>query len=379
MNRYLSFSLSSLTVAAILFSGCGEDRSTLYDSNGNKISFSGKKEIWIYDTREGRNMTAQNYVYIPGGFDVDGDGIDESGFWLAKYEARESNETISPLNMGTIRNAIRSSFLIYNPDTKRFDRQLDINDSSYLTSGLASIPEFHVNRVKFSEEGNATGSYSPVEAAMAMVFSQVEDVPWRLSLPSEKQWMQIVKLVINNKENWTSEKIGEGKIYRGERYNSDSRRYFIIANNILGNDPHVPEDYRVRVYDLSGGHAEWTKGMFAINDRFLGGNAGLNEYTTLGNNVPKWWMPILEGEEQPLHSIYGAGMYFDGANTSGATDTINLTGVTGDVDPYAVVARGGSAARGDEDLTGVSAAKLSYGPGFKDPSIGFRGASEYVE
>ncbi len=377
MNRYLSF---SLLVAGILFySGCGEDRSTLYDNNGHKIAPSGEKVKWIYETREGRNMIAQNYVYIPGGFDVDGDGVDENGFWLAKYEARESNETISPLNMGTIREAIRSNFLIYNPDTKRFDRQLDINDSNYLTSGLASVPEFHVNRVKFSEEGNATGSYSPVEAAMAMVFSQVKDVPWRVSLPSEKQWMQIVKLVINNKENWTSGRVGEGKLYRGKRFNAVNRRYFVIANNVLGNDLHVPEDYRARVYDLSGDHAEWTKGMFAVNDRFLGGNAGLNEYTTLGSNTPKWWMPILEGEDRPLHSIYGAGMYFDGANTSGATDTLNLTGVTGDVDPFAVVARGGSDARGDETLTGVSAAKLSYGPGFKDPSIGFRGASEYVQ
>ncbi len=377
MNRYISFSL--LIIGMILCNGCGEDRSTLYDSNGHKISLHGETLKWIYETREGRNMIAHNYVYIPGGFDVDGDGVDESGFWLARYEATESNETISPLNMGTIREAIRSNFLIFNPHTKQFDRQLDINDSHYLTSGLASVPELHVNRVIFREESNATGSYSPLEAAMAMVFSQIEDVPWRVSLPSDKQWMQIVKLVINNKENWTSGKVGEGRLYRGERYDSTDRRYFVIANNILGNDTHVPEDYHTRVYDLSGGHAEWTKGMFAVGDRFLGGNAGLNEYTVLGNNAPKWWMPILEGEEQPLHSIYGAGMYFDGANTSGATDTLNLIGVTGDVDPFTVVARGGSFARGDKTLTGISAAKLSYGPGFKDPSIGFRGASEYVE
>ena len=105
----------------------------------------------------------------------------------------------------------------------------------------------------------------------------------------------------------------------------------------------------------------------------------MSEYTALGSDTPKWWMPILKNETVPLHSIYGAGLYFDGSNRSGATDTLNITGATGDVDPYAVVARGGSAARGDEALTGVSAAKLSYGPGFKDPSIGFRGASEYVE
>ncbi|RUM63266.1 MAG: hypothetical protein DSZ05_08840 [Sulfurospirillum sp.] len=324
-------------------------------------------------------MISQNYVYIPGGFDVDGDGIDEGGFWLAKYEAKESNETVSPLNLGTIREAIRNNFLIYNPETRLFDQQLDANSTVYRSTPLFTVPELHVNRIVFNDEGNATGSYSPVEAAVAMNYSQIEDVPWRLSLPSEKQWMQVVKLVINNKANWTSGKVGEGRLYQGKRYSSTNRRYFVIENSILGNDKHVPKDYSTRVYDLSGGLAEWTKGMFAINDRFLGGNAGLIEYMALGANAPMWWMPVLEGEARPLHSIYGAGMYFDGSNTSGATDTLNLTGVTGDVDPFAVVARGGSAAIGDESLTGVSAAKLSYGPGFKDPSIGFRGASEYVE
>ncbi len=377
MNRYIN--LSILVAGLLVFSGCGEDRSTLYDSNGNKIAPSGKKVQWIYDTADGREMVANNYVYIPGGFDVDGDGFEESGFWLAKYEARETNETLSAFNMGTVFEAIRNNFLIYNPQTKRFDKQLDINSSAYPSKALSSIFDFHVNRVRFTDEGNATGSYSPIEAALAMKYSQVEESQWRVSLPSEKQWMQVVQLVINNKANWTTGEVGKGRLFYGKRDNGTDRRYFVIENSILGYDPHVPDDYSVHVYDLSGNLAEWTKGMFVIEDRFLGGAAGMVEYNTLGTDAPKWWMPILKGEELPLHSIYGAGKYFDGSNTSGATDTLNLTGVTGDVDPYAVVARGGSSARGDHELTGISAAKLDYGPGFKDPAIGFRGASVYVE
>ena len=96
MKRY--FNLSVLAAAAVLYTGCGEDRSTLYDGSGNAIGGSGHKVEWIYNTREGKEMVANNFVYIPGGFDVDGDGIEEGGFWLAKYEARESNVSVSGLD-----------------------------------------------------------------------------------------------------------------------------------------------------------------------------------------------------------------------------------------------------------------------------------------
>jgi hypothetical protein len=173
--------------------------------------------------------------------------------------------------------------------------------------------------------------------------------------------------------------VGEGKLFRGIRYESVDRRYFVISNGLLGTDPNVPKAYSAHVYDLSGNLAEWTTGMLAIDDRFLGGNGGEEEYTALGATVPKWWLPILEGKSTPLPSLYGVGKYYDGSTISGANDTLNITGSTGFVDNYAVVSRGGSIARGDKDLTGVSAAKLEYGPGFKDPSIGFRAASAYVE
>ena len=378
MKKIFSF---SVVVAALVFSGCGEDRSTLYDGNGQKITPSGKRISWIYDTPEGQRMIANNYVYIPGGFDVDGDGIEESGFWLAKYEARESNETLSVNIMDNLSDIIRDHFLIYNPSaaSQRFDRQLDINTTLYANTRVDQIEGFHVGRVYFTDEGDAAQSFSPVEAVVAMELSQVEKTPWHLSLPTEKQWMQVVQLVINNKENWTGGEVRKGKLYQGKGYSETDRRYFVIANNLLGNDPHVPSNYTTTVFDLSGNLAEWTRGMVAIDDRFLGGAAGLQEYTAIESTAPKWWLPILRGETSPLHSIYGAGMYYDGATTSGATDTLPITGNFGDVDPYAVVARGGSFAKGDSDLLGVSAAKLNYGPGFKDPTIGFRGASGYVE
>ncbi len=366
----------SIVVTVLGLQGCGEDRSTLYDGSGNKIVSLGKKVSWIYDTTDGKKMIANNFVYIPGGFDVDGDQVPEEGFWLAKYEARETNQTINLDNIGTISDIIRDSFLVYNKETRKFDQQVDINNS-YLNIPLSTLQGFSANKVLFSADGTPVSSYSPIEAVVALAHSQVDNARWHITLPSEKQWMQIVQLVINNKENWSGE-IGKGKIFQGTTFKAKEKRDFVIANNLLGQDTHVPLDYKVHVYDLSGNLAEWTNGMIAKKDRFLGGDAGEVEYTTLGNDTPKWWIPILNGESVPLTSLYGAGKYYDGSTLNGTTDVLNITGNTGDVDDFAVVARGGSFTEADQTLVGISAAKLNYGPGFKDPTLGFRAASGYV-
>ena len=368
-----------VAAAVLLGAGCGGDRSTFYDADGNRVGSSGHGK-WIYESDAGRKMVAANFVYIPGGFDVDGDGQNESGFWLAKYEARETNETVSGTESTAVSDLIRSHFLLYDAKSRRFDAQIPADSSVDRNTPASQILGFHANRVIFSPEGNATGSYSAVEAIVALEHSQVAGVQkWHVSLPTEKQWMQVVKLAINNKENWTGGKVGEGRLYRGKRYNGSDRNYLVIGNGVLGKDPHVSADYSVHVYDFSGNLAEWTRGLIAVDDRFLGGNSGETEFTKLGADTPRWWLPILEGESFPLSSIEGVGKYFDGSTLSGASDTLNITGSTGFVDPYAVDVRGGSSSRGDQSLTGLSAAKFEYGPGFKDPAIGFRGASDYIE
>ena len=373
-----SGSVIAIFAAAALLTGCGGNRSTLYDANGQKVhTSSGSK--WIYETDGGREMLANNFVYIPGGFDVDEDGVDESGFWLARYEARESNESVTATGFGNVDDLIRNHFMIYNKQSQRFDTILAKDSGAYLKKPVAEILGFHAARVTFTPEGNATGSYSAIEAIVALENSQIRGAGWHISLPSEKQWMQLVKLIINNKENWTGGKVGEGKLFQGLKYGSSDRRYFVISNGILGKDKHVPENYTTRVYDLSGNVAEWTSGMVAIDDRFLGGGNGEVEYTQLGADTPRWWLPILQSDSFTLSSIDGVGKYYDGSNLGGTSDTLNITGSTGFVDGYAVVARGGSKVRGDQTLTGISAAKLEYGPGFKDPSVGFRGASDYIE
>ena len=362
-------------VTSLFVSGCGDDR-----SHGTyKLSKSGVKQSWIYESGQGSVMVENNFVYIPGGFDVDGDGVIESGFWLSVYEAKEDNATNKNIDLSditNIQNFIRENFWVYNPNDeyKRFNKSLPL-DNGYTNSPASDLS---ISQVIFNDSGKTVKNISPLEAAISLKSSQI-DGGYKIMLPTEKQWMHVVQLVINNPKNWTSKEVGKGQLYQGDRSGTGNRRTFVIENSILGDDLYVPKDYSVDVYDLSGGVAEWTSGMVAIGDRFLTGDSGKNEYSSI-NNIPTWWKPILEGQSTSLGQMEGAGQYHDGSSLAGTTDTIivNADGTKGNVDNYAVVARGGSNSIDDKRLVGISAAKLDYGVGFQDPTVGFRGATAYL-
>ncbi len=365
----------TVAIISLFITGCGDDRSHGID----KLTKSGIEQSWIYESGQGNIMVENNFVYIPGGFDVDGDGLTESGFWLSVYEAKEDNTTSKNIDLSditNIQNFIRENFWVYNPNDeyKRFNKSLPL-DNGYTNSPASDLS---ISQVIFNDTGKTVRNISPLESAISLKSSQIEG-GYEILLPSEKQWMHLVKLVINNPKNWTSKELGKGQLYQGDRDGTDNRRTFVIENSILGEDSNVPKDYAVDVYDLSGGVAEWTSGMVAIGDRFLTGDSGKNEYNAI-NNIPSWWKPILEGQSASLGQMEGAGQYHDGSSLAGTTDTIivNSDGTKGNVDDYAVVARGGSNSIDDKTLVGISAAKLDYGVGFQDPTVGFRASTAYL-
>lgn len=368
----------SVAVISLFVSGCGEDRS----HGENNLSKFGEKKSWIYESDEGKTMVENNFVYIPGGFDVDGDGVEEGGFWLAKYEAKDDNTTdedIHVSNITNIQNFLANNFQVFDPTSnyKKFSRFVS-QDSGYTTGSALDIVGLSASKVIFNETGDTVKNISPLEAVISLQSSQI-DGGYPILLPSEKQWMHLVKLIINNPENWTGKEVGKGKLFQGDRYALSDRRTFVIENSILGEDQYVPEDYKVDLFDLSGGVAEWTSGMVAIEDRFLTGDSGKREYNDV-NSIPSWWKPILNDQTISLGSIEGAGQYHDGSAIAGTNDSliVNSDGTKGDVDNYAVVARGGSNSVDDNTLVGISAAKLNYGVGYQGPTIGFRAASDYL-
>jgi len=370
--------LVAVVIASIFTSGCGDDR-----SHGTyELSTRGKATQWIYDTPRGEVMVEKNFVYIPGGFDADDDGLNDGGFWLAKYEAKDDNTTnlaIDTSNINNVQTLLEKYFRVYdkNGKYKKFNARLSPS-SGFTTTGVSSIEGLDVSRVIFTEKGKTVKSVSPLEAVISLQNSQIK-AGYGILLPSQKQWMHLVKLVINNPKNWTGKEVGKGKLYQGNKYGTHDRRSFVIENSLLGVDKYVPKNYQVDVYDLSGSVAEWTSGMVKKEDRFLTGDSGRVEYQDV-NNAPLWWKPILKNQQYSLSSMEGAGLYHDGFSRAGTNDTLKVksSGETGNVDDYAVIARGGSNSIDDKTLVGISASKLSYGVGYKGPTVGFRAASDYL-
>jgi len=374
MKKTVFYILFSIFVL-LFINGCGEDRS---HGDATIVEFKAGQK-WIFETDQGKKMLKNNFVYIPGGFDVDGDGNEESGFWLAQYEAKENNETFGAIDLEmseNIQKLLIDNFQVYNPDDKykRFNKTLTTS-SNYLDVSAREIEKFEAFSVVFKEDGEVLNSVSPLEAVISLENSQI-DGGFKIKLPSEKQWMQVVKLVINNPQNWTEEKVGKGKLFQGNKSVGSNRNSFFIKNSILGDDSLVPKNHQVEIFNLSGGVSEWTSGMVKTSNRFLTGNSGKKDYIEV-NNAPSWWKPTLNYEV--LGNAQGAGMYHDGSSSNGANDTLLINSIgTGDVDSYAVVARGGSSSNDDNNLVGISAAKLGYGPGFKEIYVGFRAASNYL-
>ena len=375
--------ISLVSAIALLFVGCGEDRTKPANSGALLLGAHGGGGVdivsKIYESDKGKRMVSNNFVYIPGGFDVDGDGEDESGFWISKYEATEVMGDInsSLLSNNNVNLFLSDNFKVYDPNLKNFSAKLDVN-SSYLKIPLSDVAQLQVTRVGFSPIVAPIKNMSALEAALSLKGSQINGGE-EIGLPSNKQWMQLVQLVVNNPLNWIDGVIGDGKLYQGKKYIGSDSREFTISNNILGIDKNVELDYSVKVSDLSGNLSEWTNGLIAKEDRFVNGGSGILDFESV-NNMPTWLKPFVKDLNLTVGSEVGAGQYHDGFAIAGANDTLEISKHTfGDVDDYSSVARGGSSSIDDRSLVGIGAMKLTYGPGYKGPTVGFRASSKYIK
>ncbi len=380
-----SILISIVSAITLLFVGCGEDRTKPANSGSILLGAHGGDGVdvvvipKIYELDKGKRMVNNNFVYIPGGFDVDGDGENESGFWVSKYEAKEILGDInsSILSDNNVSSFLVENFKVYSPVLKNFSLKLDEN-SSYLKIPLRDVAQLQTSRIGFSPIGESIKNMSSLEAAISLKGSQISGGE-EIGLPSNKQWMQLVQLVVNNPQNWIDGVIGDGKLYQGNKYIGSDSREFTISNNILGVDTNVELDYSVKVSDLSGNLSEWTNGLVAKEDRFVNGGSGVLEFESV-NNMPTWLKPFVQDLNLTVGSEVGAGQYHDGFAIAGANDTLEISIHTfGDVDDYASVSRGGSHSIDDRSLVGIGAMKLTYGPGYKGPTVGFRAASKYIK
>jgi len=280
----------------------------------------------IYNTAQGIAMVNAGFVYVPGGWDVNGDGVIESGFWLSKYlaSATATPAVIKPNLIdylaGTAANAFADGMQVYNPATKQFDQTLCTDGSdaapgvapagcrhnNYFKAGNAAIA---VNRVQFVDNAAPLVNESTVEAMAAIADSPIAGgAP--MNLPSELQWMQVVQLLINNPASWSNGVVnaGGGFLWRGNFSNPGAlaannlgatdtsenatfdvnRRTWLLTNGVMANDSAVPASYCAAtnadasadgslesvnatteaictVWDIAGNVFQWTRGLIAAN------------------------------------------------------------------------------------------------------------------
>ncbi len=194
---------------------------------------------WIYETPVGKIMENAGFVYIPGGFDLDGGG-DESGFWMAKYEARGD----SPTNIqgGNLQNIINRYF---DPDTIHYTQ-----DPAPTSGEKLFIPIYD------NKDGDSLSGMRPYEMAELVSTNQIIDstdtnttLGEPIMLPTNKQYAHVLKLI--------------------SKYKTDQ-----IKNSILAYDENVEEDYRRDIKEINSGKREVTRDLVRLVDL---------------KNYPSWW------------------------------------------------------------------------------------------
>ncbi|MDP3739797.1 MAG: hypothetical protein Q8R02_20585 [Hyphomonadaceae bacterium] len=322
-------------------------------------------------------LLAAGFVYVPGNWDVDGDGTVDTGFYVSRFEARSAaSGTVAIKHLPELMLAAQ----VYNPTLLRFSDRLcsrlnggDGTDASttdtdgscrgnqYLDLEIgAGLPP-----ASFDPALPAKTGISWAEARAVLLGSPVDSAaatggPYPIDLPSEVQWLQLVSIAINTPSNWTGNAVNSGRLYQGHSDNepfgvlaithlddgySDTgnaansgptqRRTLGIPNGIVARDFGVPLSYQTTVWDLAGNAAEWTRGLIAAKsttslsksraggDRFVNGLTAPLDYlgipvsgtsTVSLSLMPGWWKPTVGGKV--LGTASGAGLYLDGAANS---------------------------------------------------------------
>jgi len=285
-------------------------------------------------------MTSVGFVYITGGFDVDGDGIKEKGFWTSAYQARESNIEINTSEIISIvsnyNSFIQKNFILENGTQN--------NISGYTTEYLNDTLKGNMLYFNISRSlGTHRATDMPPYLAWASLSKyEIRDdqnhiINQDLGFLSQKQYVQIMKLLEADKNNG-----GDGHH---------------IRNGLLGIDIEVPLlNYRTTIYEFGVGYKEFLCNLIWLKD-------GIERDKFSLDDIQPWW-------EIDIDNI----IYNHEDDKYGANSTINV-GFGGGVykDNYAVVARGGSTMDLLQGTTGVDTDGHNLTNG-----IGFRVATPYL-
>jgi len=317
----------------------GDGQANIKESSCNEGDPKDKTKIcpYIIDSKEGKILTEHGYSYVPGGFDVDGDGINEGGFWISRYQARKSDKVIPSKTVidkvGNVNRYISKYFKVQN-------RNIDV--TNYMEAPLSEATALAGNHLIFDEESVArlkrVSSFTPYLALVCLQEYRLKDqngteLNITITMPSHKQYLHVKKLLDADLEN-----------------NGDGRH---IRNGLLGTDPNIPLfKYSLIIDEFGEEQHEYVRNLVQLRDTY--GNK-----TFSIDDIPEWW-----DVDPDKFKIFA----------NGAHSTQDLGhGIGPDKDPYAVIVRGGQALDVTEGISGA----LTDDKG-KANGISFRAATSYL-
>jgi len=313
---------------------------------------------FITETEKGASLVSAGFVYVPGGFDVDGDGRNETGFWTSAYHARaKQGELISQgdvnILVGKFNSYIQKNFFMVNA-TDTISPVIHGYSDDLLSDTLVNEPipigkvlEFSVNlnpQIKKRVSG-----IMPFMAVLSLsryhVYdSQQNDLDLKLTLPSLKQYAQIQQLLLADKNHG-----GDGNTLR---------------NGLLGVDKNVPLiSYSKIMHEFGEGYKEYLSSIMQMKEGDI--------VVCTGCPWVKDWMGI---NKDRLVKNPNEVAQDGSAVARGADSNIDVgMGVGSKVDDYGVLIRAGEVL----DLTVGVAGATSDQEG-KHDGVGFRAATPYL-
>jgi hypothetical protein len=328
----------------------GDGQANIRENNCTKGDATDPSKMcpFVVDTVEGNLLREHGYSYVPGGFDVDGDGVNEGGFWISRYQARASGVEISS---ETVIEDVGNANKYVSKHFKVLNRHIDV--LSYKEAKLSETDVVAGSELIFDEESIAgkrrVSNFTPYLAEVCLGHYKLKDengtaLDINISIPTHKQYIQVkmlldADLITPNKDGV----VGDGRH---------------IRNGVLAIDPNVPlYSYSLIVDEFGEDYKEYVRNLVQLRET-INTNTFVDTFS-FEKDVPAWW-----DADSSLFKEFEKG--------ANATQDLGY-GIGPEKDAYAVIVRGGSIL----DVTqGVSGA-LTDDEG-KTNGIGFRAATDYL-
>jgi hypothetical protein len=311
---------------------------------------------FITTSPKGSSLVSAGFAYIPGGFDVDGDGVNETGFWTSSYHARAKKDVIiEPVTIneitGKFNSYIQKNFFMVNA-TESISKVIHGYSNESLSDTLDTVPafkglEFSAN-LNPSEKKRLSGIL-PTFAIVALSQYDVRDSEEKslnlsLSLPTLKQYAHIQQLLEADKKSG-----GNG---------------YTIRNSLLGVDKNVPLiDYITIIHEFGEGQKEFLSSIMQMKEGYI----------VMCTGCP-WVKPWMGIDKDRLIKNPNEIKTDGSVIARGADSKLDVgMGVGPTKDDYAVLIRAGEFL----DLTVGVVGGISDAPNTHD-GVGFRASSNYL-